>query len=175
MKWVSIISQMFKYAQKVSLPEAKQQILNMNTVSNYSAWMFDVFGDHASDLQYYNYERELSIGVVDSKLMLMNDGKGVPQGYAGMPMIFDDHQPRDEEEDMEEREDWFHAEDRDHAMPPPQPRMVNIPAAIYGQQINIARGVNYNWVVQGQNEAPAPGPNELAAVPQPVLRVRRPR
>ena len=70
-QWISIISQIFLYAEKTTLEEAQRSIINMNTVSNYHQWMRDVFGDLAEDLKYDGYEKQLSVGVVDSKLMLM--------------------------------------------------------------------------------------------------------
>lgn len=69
--WIAILAKIFEYAQQVDFEKAKHHIVSMNTVSNYYAWMEMVFGSYAGDLRTPNFEEQLSVGVIDSKLMLM--------------------------------------------------------------------------------------------------------
>ena len=64
-EWISIIAKMFEYAQRVTLDEAKKEIVGMNTVSNYHEWLTSVFGALAGALQSPNFEIDLSVGVND--------------------------------------------------------------------------------------------------------------
>jgi hypothetical protein len=71
-RWIDILSHMFEYAQSHTLDETETAILQMNTVSNYHAWLDSVFKAEASYLQGFNTEALLAQGVVDSKLMIMS-------------------------------------------------------------------------------------------------------
>jgi hypothetical protein len=81
-EWIGIISQMFKYAQEVPLDVARENILNMNTVSNYREWMQEVFGKYSDCLSHPGFERSLSIGVIDTKLMLHKEERTIPSWRA---------------------------------------------------------------------------------------------
>jgi len=72
MGWINILSKMYKYASNTSFQEAKQDIVKMNTVSNYYEWLNKVFEECSDMLKTDGFERELSVGVVDSKLALLN-------------------------------------------------------------------------------------------------------
>jgi hypothetical protein len=73
-QWISLIGQMFNYCCKTPLEDVKQQLLAMNTVSNYREWLYQVFGNHADCLDVSSGgEALLSKGVIDSKIMLMED------------------------------------------------------------------------------------------------------
>jgi hypothetical protein len=157
MRWVSIISQIFLYTQKVGLDSAKAQILNMNTVSNYAAWMSDVFGKYASNLQFEGYEKVLSIGVVDSKLMLVNDGhKNVPY-QPFVPMYVDE--PREEE-------DTFDDDDRDRDLEEEMAPLLEPRRPIMRNNIAIGQPNFYgnvlvppppaDWQMYGEVAAPNP-------------------
>lgn len=84
--WIYLIAKIFEYAQKVTIQEAQDSIMNMNTVSNYHEWTSMIFGKYAVLLQTPQYERELFRGVIDSKVMLM--GKG---GNKAKKLIFDQY------------------------------------------------------------------------------------
>jgi hypothetical protein len=71
--WIYLIARIFEYAQKVTTQGAQESILNMNTVSNYNEWLTTIFGKYTVLLQNPHYERELSRGVIDSKVMLMGN------------------------------------------------------------------------------------------------------
>lgn len=73
--WVNILSRMYNYAMEHSLSQVQQEIISMNTVSNYREWMDRVFMDHADLLRIPGFERELAAGVVDSKLALIKENK----------------------------------------------------------------------------------------------------
>lgn len=68
--WINIIGCIMKYALNTPLPTISNEILNMNTVSNYKEWMQDVFGQVAYVFHDSNIEYNLSRGVIDSKLTL---------------------------------------------------------------------------------------------------------
>lgn len=70
MDWIKLISSIFAYAQNNTLDACKAQIVNMNTVSNYREWMDSVFGKYSELLKFPGFEKEISVGVIDSKLML---------------------------------------------------------------------------------------------------------
>jgi len=71
--WICLLGKMVEYAQKIPLSFARESIVQMNTVSNYHEWLYSVFGDYISLLQAPNFEKALSKGVVDTKLMLMEE------------------------------------------------------------------------------------------------------
>jgi len=69
--WLCLIGRLFEYAKSVPLAEARERIINMNTVSNYREWLYSVFGSDADLLTVpSDFEVQLSKGVVDSKVML---------------------------------------------------------------------------------------------------------
>lgn len=70
--WLNIISSIVEYGKKHSYEAISKLIMDMNTVSNYDQFLRDVFGEYAGILMIpLNYQTMLSIGVVDTKLMLM--------------------------------------------------------------------------------------------------------
>jgi hypothetical protein len=72
--WICSIAKIFEYALNNSFEDARAQITNMNTVSNYRQWLNAVFGDYADNLAIYDgFERDLAIGVIESKLMLTKE------------------------------------------------------------------------------------------------------
>lgn len=76
MGWINLLSCMHKYAMENTFEKMKENILSMNTVSNYDGFLNDVFQNHTWLLvKPENYKELLSIGVVDTKLMLMTNKK----------------------------------------------------------------------------------------------------
>lgn len=71
--WVNILSALNKYAKDQSFEDLSKTILAMNTISNYDAFLTDVFREHTGKLTTPNYKELLSNGVVDTKLMLMTE------------------------------------------------------------------------------------------------------
>ena len=71
LEWVSILAKMFEYAINHTLEDVRNDILNMNTVSNYYEWLDKVFGKYSNCLRVDGFEKALSVGVIDSKLMVM--------------------------------------------------------------------------------------------------------
>lgn len=69
-EWISLVAKMFEYATKTPFAMAQDEIVNMNTVSNYHEWLNGVFGSLASALHSPNFEKDLATGVIDSKLMI---------------------------------------------------------------------------------------------------------
>lgn len=86
MEWIALISCMFKYAQEVPLVVAQESIIQMNTVSNYREWLSSIFGKYTDLLMSPGFEKSLSSGVVDSKLMLMNPPKNTSK-YIGRAVV----------------------------------------------------------------------------------------
>lgn len=68
--WINLISSVVEYGKQVSYEELSKNILGMNTVSNYDQFLEAVFGEHTFLLKKDKYRNMLSVGVVDSKLML---------------------------------------------------------------------------------------------------------
>lgn len=68
--WINLISSVVEYGKQVSYKELSKNILGMNTVSNYDQFLEAVFGEHTFLLKKDKYRNMLSVGVVDSKLML---------------------------------------------------------------------------------------------------------
>lgn len=72
--WINLITAIVKYGESHGYDAVSKLIMAMNTVSNYEAFVRDVFGEY-----YYvltkapNYQMLLSEGVVDSKLMLIKE------------------------------------------------------------------------------------------------------
>lgn len=75
MGWINILSCIHKYSTTLSFSDIRAKIMNMNTVSNYREWMTEVFGEYADLLRIPGFEKQLSSGVVDSKLSLMGERK----------------------------------------------------------------------------------------------------
>jgi len=74
--WLNIIGSIFKYACEVSYKELRATIANMNSVSNYGAFVENVFGEHASLLTGLPaYKELLAMGIVDCKLLLVDDNR----------------------------------------------------------------------------------------------------
>lgn len=77
-EWMNLLACMQKYAVAKKFDEVKEQILSMNTVSNYDMFLAEVFERHVPTLtNIENYKELLSVGVVDTKLMLLKDVKPV--------------------------------------------------------------------------------------------------
>ena len=75
MGWVSLLSCMMKYVMETPLQDVKENIIRMNTVSNYHEWLTSVFGKYIHLLQSDSFEKKLSRGVVDTKLALVRTKK----------------------------------------------------------------------------------------------------
>jgi hypothetical protein len=72
--WLNIIGSMVKFACEYSYEEFRQIILDMNSVSNYGAFIEQVLGQHAyllTDLP--TYQEDIALGVVDCKLCLISE------------------------------------------------------------------------------------------------------
>lgn len=70
-QWMRFISRMVVYAKATTWKALTENILEMNTVSNYDMFMTDVFQADTPILMKDNYKESLSVGVVDAKLMLV--------------------------------------------------------------------------------------------------------
>lgn len=68
--WISILAKMFEYGANVPYSTVESNILNMNTVSNYHGWMDEVFEKYAGLLRTPGFEQSITMGVIDTKLML---------------------------------------------------------------------------------------------------------
>jgi len=68
--WISILTKMFEYGANVPYSTVESNILNMNTVSNYHGWMDEVFEKYAGLLRTPGFEQAITMGVIDTKLML---------------------------------------------------------------------------------------------------------
>lgn len=75
MGWVSLLSCMMKYVMETPLQDVKENIIRMNTVSNYHEWLTSVFGKYTNLLRSDSFEKKLSRGVVDTKLALVRTKK----------------------------------------------------------------------------------------------------
>lgn len=73
MQWVNILSRMYLYAVNTPLNVVSQEIMGMNTVSNYREWLDRVFEREADLLRTPGFERVLASGVIDSKLALLKE------------------------------------------------------------------------------------------------------
>ena len=72
--WLNIIGSMVKYACNYSYEDFRNTILEMNSVSNYGAFIEQVLGEFSyllTDLP--TYQQDISLGVVDCKLCLMTE------------------------------------------------------------------------------------------------------
>jgi hypothetical protein len=74
--WLRLLGRLVSYAKQTPFEAAKDQIVNMNTVSNYRAWLVTVFGTDADHLMGdMAFETALARGVIDSKVMLTTTPK----------------------------------------------------------------------------------------------------
>jgi len=84
--WLNIIGSIFKYACEVTYKELRATIANMNSVSNYGAFVENVFGEYATLLTALPaYKELLAMGIVDCKLLLVDDNR--VQEAAPQPVI----------------------------------------------------------------------------------------
>lgn len=90
-QWINLILCMVKYAIEHSIAEIKDDILRMNTISNYNEWLTRVFDKYAILLFTEGYEASLSRGVVDSKLMLTHENEKKGKLY-NIKNLLDDYQ-----------------------------------------------------------------------------------
>lgn len=92
--WLNIIGSIFKYACEVSYKELRATIANMNSVSNYGAFVENVFGEYATLLTGLPaYKELLAMGIVDCKLLLVDDNRvqeDVPQPVRAAPVVVDE-------------------------------------------------------------------------------------
>lgn len=68
--WISLLAKVFEYAINTPIDVIEQEILMMNTVSNYREWMNKVFNEWVGLFDGDIIETSLAQGVIDSKLML---------------------------------------------------------------------------------------------------------
>ncbi len=74
--WLALIGKLFDIAVSKPLDQVKEELFQMNTVSNYREWLVDTFGQYADHfLALPHYEQALFRGVVDSKFMLSAPSK----------------------------------------------------------------------------------------------------
>lgn len=71
--WLNLIGRLFEYGTTTKLDDLKKLILDMNTISNYTAWLEDVFKKETQLILCQDHQTILSAGVVDAKCMLMED------------------------------------------------------------------------------------------------------
>ena len=83
--WLNIIGSMFAYAKANKLEDIKNTIAAMNTVSNYDAFMRDVFGPFSATLA--GYRNELIEGVIDCKMAILGTAVNHP---AAVPPVAQD-------------------------------------------------------------------------------------
>jgi hypothetical protein len=70
--WLRLIARMFLYAEQNPFEKVQKEIVQMNTISNYNAWLASVFGPDTKYLECPDMDAILSKGVVDSKCMLLD-------------------------------------------------------------------------------------------------------
>jgi hypothetical protein len=71
-QWINLLSCMQRYASTHTFAEVKHTVLEMNTVSNYDFYLREIFQEHANVLTAIeDYKGLLSVGVIDTKLMLL--------------------------------------------------------------------------------------------------------
>jgi hypothetical protein len=128
-QWIALIGKIVEYADRVSLADAKATIINMNTVSNYHAWLDGVFGEYADALRWTDSETLLSTGVIDSKLMLLESKEPAETDFQrllreGREQVRAVIRPRVErafDEEEEEDDDSWRAGPEPDVAPPAQP------------------------------------------------------
>jgi hypothetical protein len=80
--WIALLAQIFSYVRSTPLQAVKDELINMNTVSNYYDWLHRVFGRYTEYVQYPDYEKDLAQGVVESKLQLSDERAPPDTGIA---------------------------------------------------------------------------------------------
>lgn len=85
MTWLRLLSRLSIYAKKTPYKTLMENVLQMNTVSNYDQFLSDVFGEDRYILRTGNYQEALSTGVVDTKLMMLNSKTSAKKSF-----IYDD-------------------------------------------------------------------------------------
>lgn len=74
--WLAIIGCLFERAMASNTLQLQSSICDMNTISNYREWLSDLFGRYSEHfLVLPNYGQALHRGVVDCKVMLMQEKK----------------------------------------------------------------------------------------------------
>lgn len=74
--WLNFIGAIFRCACSLTYKELRATIADMNSVSNYGAFIEQVFGEYAVELiSLPNYREDLATGIVDCKLLLIDDNK----------------------------------------------------------------------------------------------------
>lgn len=70
-QWIHLIAGIFEYSINTVGIQVEEEIIVMNTISNYTEWLHRIFKDQSSSFNM-NHETEQSLvrGVIDSKLML---------------------------------------------------------------------------------------------------------
>lgn len=140
MGWVSLLSCMMKYVVETPLQNVKENIIRMNTVSNYHDWLTSVFGKYTNLLRSDSFEKKLSRGVVDTKLALVRTKKSNWKDFTLRDIpIFAARQHTQvigntievTYEEAADREDYFVETPQE---PPPAPRPV--PADMWAEAIN---------------------------------------
>lgn len=72
--WLNIIGSMVNYARTHDYADFKNTILEMNSISNYGAFIESVLGKyHPLLTSLPTYQQDISMGVVDCKLCLVNE------------------------------------------------------------------------------------------------------
>lgn len=72
--WLNLIGCMVKYARENSYEEFRETVLQMNSVSNYGAFIEQVFREYSPLLtDQPSYQEDIALGVVDCKLSLMTE------------------------------------------------------------------------------------------------------
>ena len=72
--WLNIIGMMHRYASEHDYDEFKATILDMNSISNYGAFIESVLGEHSVHLTSLpTYQQDIALGVVDCKLCMINE------------------------------------------------------------------------------------------------------
>lgn len=89
--WINLLCRMIDFAGRCSLADAKQQIKEMNTISNYRQWLENIFQEDTHLLlNVINYNLELERGVIDSKRMLIEREKNPLLAKSVRPAYIDD-------------------------------------------------------------------------------------
>jgi len=74
--WLNFIGAIFRCACSLTYKELRATIADMNSVSNYGAFIEQVFDEYAVELiSLPNYREDLATGIVDCKLLLIDDNK----------------------------------------------------------------------------------------------------
>ena len=71
LKWMDIIGSMFQYSRNVPLTAIKQEIIDLNTTSQYRQFMSAVFKDHFPSLLRATTEVDIEDGVLATKYSLL--------------------------------------------------------------------------------------------------------